>query len=364
MQPAVCIPSPRRLGGEGSHQDVVDSHRCCSSEAPLGIGEVCERPRRADAHVEVAAEQERLTRRGEPVDEDGSPQELGIGQSLVRGIARGVQVSNHERSVPTPHADGLANTPLARPRKTRNDPEAQLPSLPTTEPDRVEGDVPVIEHRQLGPNKNRVCLTRERRAEQAVVELGEDAADPGAYWDRPQHRPLRDVRHRRHPTPIAEEAERPHGQLLQAEHVGTILGREPHHLSQERSSSGRLRVSVEEVPGSDKQAFYCTAHMRLRRERFADVIDRQLGLFEREHRGLIDDCDAAERSYDRAARDEAEERYGDYVDLVETGTELLADLRDNFASTLDEDAAAEYEEAFNRAVLRRFRRFALEIEDR
>jgi len=63
-------------------------------------------------------------------------------------------------------------------------------------------------------------------------------------------------------------------------------------------------------------------------------------------------------------REEAEERYGDYVDLVETGTEILADLRDNFATTLEEDASDEYEQAFNQAVLRRFRRFALEIEDR
>ncbi|HMH40980.1 MAG TPA: hypothetical protein VK532_07290 [Gaiellaceae bacterium] len=104
--------------------------------------------------------------------------------------------------------------------------------------------------------------------------------------------------------------------------------------------------------------------MRLRRVRFADLIERQLDLFEREQRGLIEDCIAAERSYNRAERSEAEERYGDYVDLVETATEVLADLRDNFASTLDEDAAEEYEQAFNRGVLRRFRRFALEIEDR
>jgi hypothetical protein len=104
--------------------------------------------------------------------------------------------------------------------------------------------------------------------------------------------------------------------------------------------------------------------VRLRRARFADVIERQLDLFEREHRGLIEDCLAAERAYDRADRDEAEERYGDYVDLVETGTELLADLRDNFASTLEDEAAEEYADAFNRAVLKRFRRFALEIEDR
>jgi hypothetical protein len=104
--------------------------------------------------------------------------------------------------------------------------------------------------------------------------------------------------------------------------------------------------------------------VRLRRARFADLIDRQLDLFERENRGLIEDCVAAERSYTRADRDEAEERYGDYVDLVETGTEVLADLRDNFASTLEDSAAEEYEDAFNRAVLKRFRRFALEIEDR
>jgi hypothetical protein len=101
-----------------------------------------------------------------------------------------------------------------------------------------------------------------------------------------------------------------------------------------------------------------------RRRRFADLIERQLELFEREHADLIEECEAAERAYDEADRDEAEERYGDYVDLVETGTEQLADFRDAFASTLDESAAAEYEAAFNRAVLKRLPRFALEIENR
>lgn len=101
----------------------------------------------------------------------------------------------------------------------------------------------------------------------------------------------------------------------------------------------------------------------LRRRRFAEVVSRQLDLFEREQAGLISDCESAERLYDRAERDEAEERYGDYMDLVETGTELLADLRDHFAATLDERTAADYEDAFNRAVLKRLPRFALEIED-
>jgi len=100
------------------------------------------------------------------------------------------------------------------------------------------------------------------------------------------------------------------------------------------------------------------------RRRFADVIRRQLELFEQDHRGVIDECIAAERAYDSADRDEAEERYGDYVDVVETGTEILAELRDAFARTLDEETAEEYEAAFNRAVVKRLPRFALEIENR
>jgi hypothetical protein len=100
-----------------------------------------------------------------------------------------------------------------------------------------------------------------------------------------------------------------------------------------------------------------------RRRRFGDVISRQLDLFERDWAQLIRDCEAAEAGYDRADRDEAEERFGDYQDLVETGTEILATLRDNFSSTLGEDAAEQYEAEFNRAVGKRLPRFALELEN-
>ena len=100
------------------------------------------------------------------------------------------------------------------------------------------------------------------------------------------------------------------------------------------------------------------------RRRFADVVARQLDLFEREHGDLVRAAADAERAYDRAPRDEAEERYGDYVDLVETGTEVLADVRDHFAQTLDEQAAEEYEAEFNRAVVKQLPRFGLEIENR
>ena len=101
----------------------------------------------------------------------------------------------------------------------------------------------------------------------------------------------------------------------------------------------------------------------LRKGRFADVISRQLDLFVRDNLDLLEACDAAERAYDRAERDGAEELFGDYQELVEDGTEILAELRDNFASTLDEAAAEEYESAFNRAVEKRLPRFGLEIDD-
>jgi hypothetical protein len=53
------------------------------------------------------------------------------------------------------------------------------------------------------------------------------------------------------------------------------------------------------------------------------------------------------------ARTRRKERFGDYQELVETGTEILAGLRDNFAQTLDDDDRnEEYEAEFNRAVVR------------
>jgi len=101
-----------------------------------------------------------------------------------------------------------------------------------------------------------------------------------------------------------------------------------------------------------------------RRDRFGDVIARQLDLFAEDGADLIAECRAKERTYDRAPRADAEEAYGDYMDAVETATEALADMRDRFARTLDEVAAAEYEESFNRAVRRRWPPFGLEIENR
>ena len=98
------------------------------------------------------------------------------------------------------------------------------------------------------------------------------------------------------------------------------------------------------------------------RGRFVDLVERQIALFTAENEGLIRDTAAALAAYNRAARDEAEERYGDYLDLVETGTDALVELRDNFAATLDEDSYEEYHEVFNRTVRKRLPRFGLELD--
>ena len=102
--------------------------------------------------------------------------------------------------------------------------------------------------------------------------------------------------------------------------------------------------------------------MIFRRSKYATVIDAQLDLFLREHRDVLEDVATRLEQYNAAERDEAEELYGDYVDAVETGTELLADLRDNYAQTLDDPDR--YLRDFNRAVAKRLPEYALEIENR
>jgi hypothetical protein len=103
--------------------------------------------------------------------------------------------------------------------------------------------------------------------------------------------------------------------------------------------------------------------MIFRKRRFADVISRQLDVFaEDQQHDIFAEIRDRKKLYDEADRDEAEELYGDYIDAVETGTEALADMRDRFRQTLDEDAAEEYELEFNRAVKKRWPMFGLEID--
>jgi hypothetical protein len=104
--------------------------------------------------------------------------------------------------------------------------------------------------------------------------------------------------------------------------------------------------------------------VRLRRDPFRDVIVRQLDLFVEDEADLLEECREKFSAYQHAAREDREEAYGDFSDAVETATETLADMRDRFARTLDEDAAETYEDSFNRAVRKRWPELGLEIENR
>ena len=90
------------------------------------------------------------------------------------------------------------------------------------------------------------------------------------------------------------------------------------------------------------------------RRRFADAIARQLDLFEAENAALLRRIEEARTVHREADRDDAEERYSEFLDLVELATDELEEMRDAFAATLDEDAAEEYEAAFERAFRKRF----------
>lgn len=97
--------------------------------------------------------------------------------------------------------------------------------------------------------------------------------------------------------------------------------------------------------------------------RFSELIDRQLDLFEEQDADFLERVDKAERAYDRAGREDAEEIFGHFQELVEFGTETLAEMRDAYARTLDDDDAEGYVAEFNAAVHQRLPRFALEIDE-
>ena len=93
-----------------------------------------------------------------------------------------------------------------------------------------------------------------------------------------------------------------------------------------------------------------------RRSRFDDLVGRQLDLFAEDESELLGELEAAERAYDAAEREDAEEAFGDIQLLLDAGADRLVDVRDAYAATLEEAAAAEYGQAFGRAAGRRFPR--------
>lgn len=89
------------------------------------------------------------------------------------------------------------------------------------------------------------------------------------------------------------------------------------------------------------------------RPRFGDVIERQLDLFTEQERPLLTEIQLAAAAYRQTDAGEAEERYGEYMDLVEQAEEELLALRDRYAETMAARERLRYEREFTRAAERR-----------
>jgi hypothetical protein len=99
------------------------------------------------------------------------------------------------------------------------------------------------------------------------------------------------------------------------------------------------------------------------RSRFRELVGRQLDLFAADEAELLAEGAEADAAWTNADAEETEELYGDYQLVVDAIGERLYDVREAYASTLDDAAADEYRDAFNSAALKRFRRFAGFLEE-
>ncbi len=80
--------------------------------------------------------------------------------------------------------------------------------------------------------------------------------------------------------------------------------------------------------------------MIFRRSRFGELVERQLELFASETE-LLDEAAEADAAWTSADADETEELYGDFQLVVDAIGERLYDIRETYASTLDDRARAD-----------------------
>jgi hypothetical protein len=100
-----------------------------------------------------------------------------------------------------------------------------------------------------------------------------------------------------------------------------------------------------------------------RRGRFDELVTRQLDLLAADDADLLAEATEAEAAWRRAPREEAEEAYGDFQLVLDAIGDRLLDIRETYAATLDDDAAAEYRAAFTRAAGKRFGHAATVLAD-
>lgn len=96
------------------------------------------------------------------------------------------------------------------------------------------------------------------------------------------------------------------------------------------------------------------------RSRFNPVVASQLDLFARQNDDLLKRIADSLAEYNAADRDEAEELFGEYMDAHAVAAEILEDMRDHYARTLDDPG--EYVEAFNAGVKKRWPVTATELD--
>lgn len=96
--------------------------------------------------------------------------------------------------------------------------------------------------------------------------------------------------------------------------------------------------------------------MIFRRGRFGELVRRQLDLFAEDEAELLRELEIAERAYDTAEREDAEEAYGDLQLVYEAVVDRLGDVRDRYAQTMEDDSRRAYETTFDREARRRYPR--------
>ena len=115
-----------------------------------------------------------------------------------------MEVADHEHRISTAETHYLADATLLSPRPTGGRTDPQVPCLCPAKAERIEDEVPVLEHAQIRSKKDRVRLPREGRAEETVVEFGDEPTELGARSERADPGALGDVRNGGHATPGLE----------------------------------------------------------------------------------------------------------------------------------------------------------------
>jgi hypothetical protein len=90
-----------------------------------------------------------------------------------------------------------------------------------------------------------------------------------------------------------------------------------------------------------------------RRGRFGDLVMRQLALFLADNGDLLARVDEAKEAYEHAGAEDAEERFGEYMDLVEEAEDALLAIRDTYAESMAARDRRAYEREFYRAAEKR-----------